>query len=434
MDANPHAVGEEPDDDIFGPVEDGEEVFEWVDDGEADQDSAAAAQPPPSLRERMAALRATGARLRRSRRGIAAVAASVVLAAAVGAACTAWFDGVAGAADRAAVVSLAVDSVVDGDPAAQKYDAAHTSATAEYVVEIANNSPEAVTLASVGFDAGTLMAGTGWQPVGGSPRIPGGGTAAVALSVRMFCPMMMVMGVQGGSFGVAGRGGNGASMPFPALDVTVRDGNGDERRLALPTHVTVASLLRGESGDLTFVGSGVEPTPQIVTADAGACAPWEADRERQVTQRELTALPGADPERLTGGLTFTYDKVLSQAGDTFTMGIDVRDTTDHALTLSTRSDANYLQNPALRTEWLPANQAIGAGQTQQVRLTVTIRNCREVQNGDISQTGVPALAQALLEVDDPVTDENFPVYPDQLMNGSLRMARDAAQEIKAACG
>ncbi|WP_344661081.1 hypothetical protein, partial [Catenulispora subtropica] len=388
---------------------------------------------PPSLREREAAVRAFGAGLRRSRRRIAAVAASLVLAAAVAAAATAWFDGVAGAADRAAVVSLSVDSVVDGDPAVAKYDAAHMSATAEYVVELANNSPDAVTLASVGFDAGTLMASTGWKPVGGSPRIPGGATAEVTLSVRLFCPMMVV-GVQTGSFGVAARGGNGASsMPFPALDVVVRDGAGDERSLTLPTHVTVPSLLRGDSGDLTFVGSGLEPIPQVVTADAGACAQWEADRERQLLQRELATPPDTDPERTTGGLAFTYDKPLSQSGSTFTLGVNVRNTTTHALTLTTRSDAGSLQNPAVRTEWQPTDLTIAAGQTQQVRLTVTVRECRELQNGDVGRGGVPGLAEALLEVDDPGAGVTFPVYPDQLMTGSLRMARDTAQEIKAAC-
>ena len=64
------------------------------------------------------------------RRKVAAAGASVVLAAAVGAAGTAWFDGVAGAADRAAVVSMAVDSVVNGDPAVGAYVAAHTTGTA----------------------------------------------------------------------------------------------------------------------------------------------------------------------------------------------------------------------------------------------------------------------------------------------------------------
>ncbi|NUR58260.1 MAG: hypothetical protein HOV87_06130, partial [Catenulispora sp.] len=81
MDANPHTAGEEPDDDVFGPVEDGEEVFEWIDDLEAEDDPALAqAQAQsPSLRERLAALRAAADRVRADRRRIGAVAASLVL-------------------------------------------------------------------------------------------------------------------------------------------------------------------------------------------------------------------------------------------------------------------------------------------------------------------------------------------------------------------
>ncbi|NUP54120.1 MAG: hypothetical protein HOW97_43410 [Catenulispora sp.] len=47
MDANPHAAGGEPDDDVFGPVEDGEEVFEWIDDDTQTDDRPGAAAPRP---------------------------------------------------------------------------------------------------------------------------------------------------------------------------------------------------------------------------------------------------------------------------------------------------------------------------------------------------------------------------------------------------
>jgi hypothetical protein len=437
MDANPHAVGEEPDDDVFGPVEDGEEVFEWIDEFEAEDDPALAGapEPAPTLGERLAAMRAAASRLRAARRRIGAVAASLVLAAAVGAACTAWFDGVAGAADRAAVVSLAVDSVVDGDPAAAKYDGGTTSAVAEYVVELANNSPAAVTLDSVGFDAGSLMASTGWRPLGAGKRIPAGGTAKVALTVRMFCPMV-VMGVQSGGFGFAGRGGAGAaSMPFPALDVRVFDGDGDQRAVTLATRVTVSSLLRGQTGEPTFLGSGVEPTPAIVTAGAGACAPWEAERERQQAQRDLTfATPDLDGVQRSDGMTFAYDKVVEHGQKSFTVAIDVHNTGERVLTLKTRDDAGFLQDPALRTEWRPANQDVGPGETRQIWLTVTVTDCAQVQDTRGSgRADVPAFAEALLEVDDPDSGVSLPVAPEQLMTGSLRLAGDAAREIKAVC-
>src|SRR5262249_31748936 len=162
-----------------------------------------------------------------------------------------------------------VDSVVDGDPAAAKYDSAETSATGEYVVELANNSPDAVTVAAIGFDAGTLMSSTGWKPVG-SARIPGGGTGKVTPTVEMFCPMV-VMGVQRGNFGASPPGGTGASsMPCPALQGKVRDGTGDERDLVLPPRAAVPPQGRSEGTGL-FRVVGATSTPQIVTADAGAC-------------------------------------------------------------------------------------------------------------------------------------------------------------------
>lgn len=448
MDGKPHAVGEDPDDEVFGPVEEGEEVFEWIDDLEAEEDPALAGvpEPAPSLRERLAAMRAAAVRLRAARRKVGAVAASVILAAAVGAAGTAWFDGVAGAADRAAEVWLAVDSVVDGDPAAAKYDAGTTSATAEYVVELANNSPAAVTLDSIGFDAGSLMASTAWRPLGGGKRIAAGATAEVALTVRMFCPMV-VLGVQSAGFG--GRGGGSASMPFPALDVRVYDGDGDQHTVTLATRVSVSSLLHGQTGETTFLGSGVEPTPQIVTAGAGACAPWEAERELEQTRQDSVdggsgsgldggsdsgSDGGSDNGRGSAGLTFAYDKVVGRNSGSFTVGVDVHNTGEHVLTMKTRGDAGFLEDSALRTDWQPSSLDIGPGQTQQIRLTVTISDCAGAQyarsNG---RAGIPAFAEALLEVDDPDTGTSLPVSPQQLMTGSLRLAGDAAREIKAVC-
>ena len=151
MEENHGAVGGPSDDeDVFGPVEDGEEVFEWIDDQTPDGEPGEQAAKPPArtFRERLAAVRSGGRRLRHSRREIGAVTAALVLACAVGGACTAWFDGVAGAADRADVVSLTVDSVVNGDASAASYNTASTTAVGQYVIEIANNSPDPVTLTS----------------------------------------------------------------------------------------------------------------------------------------------------------------------------------------------------------------------------------------------------------------------------------------------
>jgi hypothetical protein len=423
MDMDHGAVGDPPDDDVFGPVEDGEEVFEWVDDQDGpDQPGDRADRPPaPTLAERLAALRAGGRRLRRSRRKLAGAAASIVLACAVGGGCTAWFDGVAGAADRADTVSLAVDSVVDGDPAAATYDASDTSATGQYVIEFANNSPDAVTLASVGVDAGTLMTSTGWKPVGGSARIKGGGTGRVALTVKLSCPLMM-MGVQTGALGVAGGAdGGGGSMPFPSVDVQVRDADGDQRGLLLPTRVTVSSRLTS-SGQSAFLGSRAEAIPQIVTADAGACSKWTADR----TNQRMSAVGNATSFR--AGVSFQYDKVLTPAaGNSFTLGFTVKNTTDHPETVTAHDDPVFADETQMHATWLPTPLQLGPGQSAAARLTLHLQSCTA------ALSGAPVLGLTMLEVYDPAHGSTQPVFIDQALSGSLRLASDLAQQSKAAC-
>jgi len=426
MDANPHAAGDQPDDEVFGPVEDGEEVFEWIDDSDTEDDPEARADqaPPPTFRERLTALRAGVQSLRSSPRTITAVAVSLILACALGGGATAWFDGVAGAADRAGVVALAVDSVVDGDPAAAKYDSAETSATGEYVVELANNSPDAITVAAVGFDAGTLMSSTAWKPVG-SPRIPGGATGKVTLTVKMFCPMV-VMGVQTGNFGVNPSDGTGASsMPFPALQVKVRDGNGDERDLVLPTRATVSGQARSEGTGL-FRAVGGASTPQIVTADAGACRQWATDRLRQLIQPNRALNPAQ-----LDGVAFSYDKVTTEArrgaSSTFALGINVHNTTDHKLTVHTRPDLTAGGDSTLKVEWLPAQMDLAPGQTAEAHLTATFSDC------SASLIGAQILSMTMLDVENPDTGDSLPVFPDQAITGSLHLTNDVARQMKAAC-
>ena len=156
MDTNHGAAGDPPDDDVFGPVEDGEEVFEWIDDQDGgDEPGEQAVRPPPrTLRERMATVRsaagacaARAARSRRRPRRSSWPARSAVRAPP---------GSTTSPARRTARRSsrCSVDSVVDGDPAASSYNADGTTATGQYVVEVANNSPDAVTLDSVGVDAG----------------------------------------------------------------------------------------------------------------------------------------------------------------------------------------------------------------------------------------------------------------------------------------
>ena len=420
MATNQGAAGDPPDDDVFGPVEDGEEVFEWIDDQDgADEPDERPAKPAArGLRERLAAVRSGGALLRRSRREVAAAAAAIVLAGAVGGACTAWFDNVAGAADRADVVSLAVDSVVDGDPAASSYNAADTSAIGQYVVEVANNSPDAVTMASVNIDAGTLMTSSAWKPVGGSARIPAGGTAKVALTVRLFCPLV-TLSQQTGMFGAAPGTGGGATLAFPALHVQARDSDGDLHDLVLPTRVGNSAQLA--SGQLSFRSPGGADVPEIISADSGACGQYIADRDNQ------RAAGGTGAARFPSDVLFGYDKVLSSASGSFVLGFTVKNTSDHAVTVTSRGETTYPDDPRMHTDWLPTTLTIQPGQSQPGRLTVHIKDCTSILTDD------PVLGYTMLEVNDAAGDAPEPVFIDQALTGSLRMAGDVVQQEKAAC-
>lgn len=427
MYANPHAAGDEPEE-VFGPVEDGEEVFEWIDDTDAGDDpEAAAAEPPgPTFGERMAALRAGGRRLRHSRREIAVVAAVLVVACAVGGAFTAWFDQVADAADRAGAVALAVDSVVDGDTKAAKYDPKQTSATGEYVAEVANNSPGAVTLTSVGFDAGFLGASTGWKPVGGSVRlpgggtgevIPGGGTGKVVITVRLFCPMVIRVTPGGGYYGSS----DATPISFPSLHVSVLDGRGTAHEVVLPTRVGVSPQGRARAGGLTFLSGEDVPTPQVVSADAGMCAPWETDRE---------ALLNQDPNRQvkphSDGLAFSYTGLTQPLKDrSFTIGITVRNTTGHTLTVETRRGLAF-QNSEISATWVPGSLDLGAGQSVSAELKVAVPDCGSWRNDPT------LLGLTVVEVEDQSTGTAMPVFPDQILTGSVRLATDVARQM-AAC-
>jgi hypothetical protein len=274
----------------------------------------------------------------------------LVLACGVGGGATAWFDGVAGAADRADVVSLAVDSVVDGDPAAASYSSRDTSAVGQYVVEVANNSPDAVTLDSVSVDAGSLMVSTGWKPVGPTARIPAGGTGKVALTMKLYCPWVM-LGQQTGAFTAASGTGGGTSLSFPALHVQARDAGGDAHDLVLPTRVLVSAQLA--EGQQTFRSPGGENVPEIVSADAGACQQYSVDRTPRLISGTEARYPGT--------VKFSYDKVLSTADKSFVLGFAITNTSDHAETVTTRANQVPMDNNWLHTVWDPQRLSLAPG-------------------------------------------------------------------------
>jgi hypothetical protein len=420
MDRNHGAAGDPADEDVFGPVEDGEEVFEWIDDQDGADDVrgwASEPRPPaPTVRERLAAARAGGRRLRQARREIGVTAVVLLLACAAGGAGTSWFDGVAGAADRGDVVSLAVDSVVDGDPAASSYNAGSDSAVGQYVVEVANNSPAAVTLDSVSVDAGTLMSSTAWKPLGPSARIPAGHTAKVALTLRLFCPMVILSQQSGIFLDSAGTGGS-ASLPFPAVHVQAHDADGAAHDLVLPTRATTS----GEPADTRqdFRGPGTPVAPEIVSADPGACDQYVVNRG--------TPLAGGGVSRYPGNITFAYDKVLSTSGMSFVLGFTVKNQSNHPQTVSTQPEQAAMDDNGLHTVWLPQTTQIAPGQSTYAKLTVHILGCTSIL------TGTPVLGETMLEVQDTTDGMSQPAFVDQALTGSLRLAGDIVHQEKAAC-
>ena len=82
----------------------------------------------------------------------------------------------------------------------------------------------------------------------------------------------------------------------------------------------------------------------------------------------------------------------------------------------------------LRTEWLPASVELGPGVSAQIQVTVHIHDCTS------ALTGAPVLDQTMLEAQDGDGGVPEPVFVDQALTRSLRLAADVIQQEKAACG
>jgi hypothetical protein len=269
------------------------------------------------------------------------------------------------------------------------------------------------------IDAGTLMTSTGWKPVGPSARIPGGATAKVALTVKLFCPMV-TLGQRTGMFSAAPGIGGGSSLPFPAVHAQVRDSNGDLRDVVLPTRVITSEQLA--DGQLNFRSPDGLAVPEIVSADAGACSQYVAHAD---SQRDFTVTAGRYPSVITIG----YDKVLSSGSGAFVLGFTVKNTGSQTVTLTAQPDGISAANDdRLRTDWLPASVELGPGMSAPAQVTVHIHDCTSVL------TGVPVLNQTMLVTQDADGGAPAPVFVDQALTHSLQMAADVVEQEKAACG
>jgi hypothetical protein len=256
--------------DAFGldPADGDEEIFEWI-GGDEEDEASPDRLPRMSFRDALRQLRAN--RRAVTRRAVVLLTTTAVVAgAAIG--FTSWFDAVSRAADNAAVANVALDSVVDGDPAVAKFDAKTTNGTQQFVLEVANNGPDTVTLLGVSIDAGSLMTSKLWKPMG-SPAIPAGGTGLVAVTVDLNCDLVMVSQS-------LGRG----SVSFPNVDVTVRTGNGDVRKTTLRTRSDVTRAV----GAVTQQDGTITTDPQIVMGGERGCLQMIEQRGADQGNRSLS--------------------------------------------------------------------------------------------------------------------------------------------------
>lgn len=411
---------------------DGEDVYEWFDEDPDDPSAPGSPRGPrPPLRERLAegvaALRGEARAVRRRAAG-AGLAVLLVAGASVG--FTAWYDAVAAAADRADVVALAVDSVVNDDPSTASMDLSGRSATVSYVVELANNGQDPVSVRNVEADGGTLMGTLGWKPVG-SATVPAGGTADVRLTMHVDCTVAMFGGL-------LSLGERAASMPFPDLDVTVLTRSGDQRAIRLSTKQAV--IPDRESSDL---GALPSVSPRVVMADAGPC-------QTQLETRNLTenqagsGLILPDPNAVGGPITtMTYagiDLAADPSSKTFSVKFHVvaKQTpgTDVPVTISSplAQDGITEQAGAYTLTMLPKTVTVPNGGTADFDVRVQVVDCGATSSGMFPDAGQ---MQILAVQNDPSLGRTPPTALNQelgsLVANSVGLALDEIAQDTAAC-
>lgn len=281
-------------------------------------DAEAGPRPSP------AALAATLTALRPGRRTLVRAGTLLTVAATaagISAAATAWWDAHAARAAKADTVALRLDSVTDGPAASAGAETTATAAgsggtapaTAEYVLEIADDGPAAVTVTDARADARPAFATVAWHAVGPA-TIPAGGTGRFAVDVELDCG------------GLPDSGGADAGALFPDPQVTVLTSNGAKHTVVLAAEAPAATT------------ADPRDSPRIVAPLRNPC------RAGAAPAAVVGVAPRFNPPLVTVGpslthVTLAYDGVSAPAaGPLGPFGLDftATDLDAQAVTIDTR--------------------------------------------------------------------------------------------------
>jgi hypothetical protein len=412
-------------------ADDGEEVYEWVGDDDAGSDRDR--RPRVSVREALTRLRTARPGIRR--RAVTALAtAALVAGAAVGG--TAWFDAVARGADEAAVVNVALDAVIDGDPALAEIDTHTAKGSVQYVLEVANNGPDAVTMVDFEIDAGSMMTSTGWQPVG-SPRIPPGGTGKAAVTVDLDCGILL--------FGQAVSSGSlGSGFSFPDVALSVRTGDDTVRTVTLTSRQHVPGDARVRAID----GQSPAEAPQITMTDLSSCdtALSAQARERQkdsAAALDSTPAPTPNPTPATPApgtqVTIAYTGVkqaATQASQDYVLGFRAHNTAGTEITMATSNNGSTYTG--LVTTMAPESATIAPGGYADFTVSVQITTCHDGLGEDsVTQLSVSTTpykgSASTTNPFAPQSGQQFGPLSHFLTGSNVQIALDELAQRKAAC-
>lgn len=381
-------------------------------DGEQGADAGASTSLGAGLRS----LRPSRGTLRRT--GVCVLVAAA--AAGSSAAATTWRDSASAHTGRSGIASLALDSVSDGDASAisaditESTDSSAKTTRAEYILEIANNGPAAVTVTGVRFEGRPVLSTSAWHSVGPA-TIAAGGTGRVAVGVDLDCA---------GPPGVSPFSGVGGQTLFPDALLTVMTPNGVE-------HTITLSASRA-SGDGAENPGDAPPAPQIVEIQRNPCASAStASTDPSTAPSDSPQPPGQGPRSgdnvHTRSVILAYDGIgkPAEAGSAaFGLDFTATDLGTRPVAIDTRL---YGAIPITLTD---TSGQVVVTPGHPVRFTVTVRLgfC-----GDTT-TDPGAILETPAFVLDDGAGQSEPVPLTSLVNGvGLLLAGDVAGQVEVVC-
>lgn len=410
-------------------ADDEELVYEWV----ADDDPGSRAEGAErgtitraGFRETVLRLRAEWPRLRRLG-AITLAVAVLTTAASVGA--TAWFDTVARGADEATVTDLALDAVVDGDPALAKFDVDTTRGTTQFVLEVANNGPAAVTLVGLSVDAGTLMTSTAWQPIG-SPLIGSGATGDATLTVDVDCRLLML------GQAISSNSAGPTAFSFPDVHASVRTRDGELRKVTLSARKRTPPDSLNHANDL----SGVDLPQTTMTSVIDMTSVSECGSVLTQQQQKLSdsgRFPGTvsvppverDPDQIA--VTYTgVQKSATPSSPEYVLGFRAHNPT--AVPMTTFSDPGKTGVPSNDLVTMtPSRSTIPSGGDADFTLTVKIATCHDGLN---DQDATQYFVSTAPESDGSTAGgPQFGALSHFMTGTGVQIALDELAQRKAAC-